>query len=173
MQQVSPKYVCVCVCIYIYIYIYIYILDYTSSALYSHYHENLKSVTFRGNSSVSSKSRRGLDKWQGMTEVKNSVLSVVSSFFQVCWMCRVLACLTLITGTVVSFVAVDPSKNQLREPQYRPTFCHNMFFAVLWCNGSRLYDHRGNWGRYSPSHIPLYIDDEWRHCRASAMVLEF
>jgi len=87
-------------------------------------------------------------------------------------MCRVLPCLTLITGTGVSFVAVDPSSHQLQEPQYWPTFCRNMFHVVLGCSGPRLYHHTGNWRRYSPSHIPLYIDDEWRHCRASAMVLE-
>jgi hypothetical protein len=127
---------------------------------------------FCGNPSVNSKLPRRIDKWQGMTEAKNSVLSVASSCFQVSWMCRVLPCLTLITGTAVSFVAVDPSSHQLQEPQYWPTFCRNMFYAVLGSSGSRLYDHRGNWRRYSPSHIPLYIDDEWRHCRASVMVLE-
>lgn len=84
---------------------------------------------------------------------------------------RVLPCWTVITGTAVSFVAVDPSSHQLQEPQYWPTFCRNMFYAVLWCSGSHLYDHRGNWRQYSPSHIRLYSVVEWRHCRANAVVL--
>ena len=100
------------------------------------------------------------------------LLSGVSSSSQVSWTVTCLSMFIVITGTAVSFVAVDTSIHQLQEPKHWPTFCSNMFYAVLWCAGTHLYDRTGNWRRYSSADVRLYSDAEWRHCMSGPVVLE-